>query len=122
MVRKDLSYPRLLTHDGPTTIAAHEIVGLQAPAAATSALCDKDADATIVLAHLRRAPAVQSLHAREFTDPPAQDALRRILRQPLIVGEIEWADQLALHPVVAVGAEQRPVGREPADAVLTRNG
>ena len=43
-----------------------------------------------------------------------QHGLRRVLRQPLVVGEIEGPDELALHPVVAYSrraASRRPSAR-----------
>ncbi len=122
MVRQGLRYARLLAHDGAAAVATHQIVGPQAPLAAARALGDAHADAIIVLAHLRCAPPIQRLDARQLADAPAQDGFRRILWQPLVVREVERAHQLPLHPVVAVGAEQRPIGGEPADAVLARNG
>jgi len=55
-------------------------------------------------------------------DPAAQRVLGGVLRQPLVVGEVVRPHQLALQPVVGIAAQQRAIGRQPADAVLLRNG
>jgi hypothetical protein len=76
----------------------------------------------VVLAYRFGAPAIHRFDRRKFAGAPAQYRFGRVLRQSLIVGEIERTNEFALQPVMVVAAEQRSIGGHAADAVFPRDG
>ncbi len=121
MVRPGLADARSLAHQRTASVGA-DGVGCADLADLARLRADVDRDAVLVLAQVGGGPAVERLHGGKRGGAGAQHSLRRILRQALVVREVEGPHQLALHPVVAMLAEQRAVGRHAADAVFGRDG
>jgi hypothetical protein len=52
----------------------------------------------------------------------AQHGFGLVLRQPIVVGEIERTHQFALHPIIVIAAQKRAIGGDAADAIVARDG
>ena len=121
VVRKGLGQPRLFAHQRAGAVAAHHIAGAQALQLAIGG-GDGHVCARRVLGDLAGGEAKQGRHFRQLRRPGAQGGLGGVLRQTLVVLKVEGADDDALIPVVMVGAQQRAIGREAANAEIHGNG
>ena len=129
VVGAGLRQARLLAHQRPGAVATDDVGG--ADHALFSTRC---AELVAVGPHLHRGcyavfvlrdgggvPAVHRLQRRQLRRTLAQHSFGRVLRQALVGGVVVVLDEIALQPVMHVRAQQRAVGREPADAVLRRD-
>ena len=102
VIRLRLADPGLLAHDRAAAVAAHGIRSRYGAPARPVPLRELHRHAVLILRHGVDRPAEQRRHRRQLRDPGAQDRLGRVLRQALVVGEVERLDQFALHPIVMI--------------------
>src|SRR5712671_2576383 len=103
--------PCLFSHHRVSAIASNHVVGLQRLARTTACLVDHtDADAVFILRDRLRRPAKARLNERQFRHALAQDILKTVLRQAIVLLKIIWRDDLTPLEAVPVLACQAPVG------------
>jgi hypothetical protein len=65
-------------------------------------LRDDDMHAIMILIYLLSVPPIECNHFRDLGGTLPEHGLCRILRQPLIIREIEWSYEFPLKPIVGV--------------------
>src|SRR5688572_7803503 len=75
-----------------------------------------------VLVYLLGVPPIERAHVRDLGGTLPEHGLSCILRQPLVVGEVEGPDELPLKPVVGIAPQQGPIRRQSTNAKFAWNG
>ena len=113
MLRTCLTDTCMFSDKRTAAIATDDIVGSQSSAFAPFSLNNYDIDAVSVLNHILCGPSVQGLNCWYLTGAPSQNGFGRVLRQSLVVSEVKGTNELSLHPVIRIVAEERLVGGQP---------
>ncbi len=121
MIRKRLGYPGGLPDGRAAPVASDQIGPAQHRLVEPVRIPDPDLDTILGLIGADARPAIAYIDARKLRRACPQHLLGQILGQPLIGREIEIADQLALQPIVRMGAQERAIFGQPADAGAGRH-